>query len=372
MKIAILKKDYSENGGGAERYARQVCRALAKRKHDVFVYSQTFSESCPDGINHVKVSKNNFAGCSATAAFHNSVQKVLRRCDYDIVYALSRTYPSDFYRVTESLHCEWMKIRYPRYQLYNPRHMGILNLERKIFNPQNSGIIICNSELTRRQVILNFSFPEERIKVVRNGVDHQEFMPANEFEKGEIRKRLELPEDKFIVFFAASDFRIKGLANALKAVSMLPAPIKSKTLLLIAGGGSVCEYRRLADSLKVSGNLFFAGRIAKVRDYYVSSDILIHPTLYEPFANVCLEALACGLPVLTTRTNGASELIKEGENGFTVTSASDEDEMAGLLAKFAELSSDARAKFSIRALESVAHLNWDLHIDNLLQLFSLK
>ncbi len=370
MRIAILKKDYSASGGGAERYARELCEGLAKRGHEVFVHSQTFNAPEQKGIFHIKVPKTHLRAFSPTVNFHKSIQKVLRRVDYDIVYALSRTFPSDFYRVTESLHCEWMKIRYPNYQRYNPRHSGILKLEKEIFSEEKTGTVICNSELTKNQVIANFAFPADKIKVLRNGVDHGEFRPANSEERLKIRKNLNLNDEQFVLLFAASDFRIKGFAHALKALSLLPEPLKKKTLLIVAGSGKITNYAKLAESLNIVGNIRFVGRIERMREYYVASDILLHPALYEPFANVCLEAMACGLPVLTTKTNGASELIEEGVNGFTVPSASDEAEMADKLAKFASCKSPRQRSES--ALNSVKYLSWDLHIDGFLALYSTQ
>ncbi len=372
MNIAVLKKDYSDKGGGAERYARELCRGLAAGGHKIFVHSQSFRAEPCDRIAHVRIPRTCLGGFSGTANFHRAVQKKLERGRYDIVYALSRTFPSDFLRVTESLHCEWMKVRYSHMQRFNPRHAGILKLEREIFKPSNTGAVICNSELARNQVVANFAYPPDRIFIVRNGVDHGEFRPAEILERREMRRSMEISEDDFAILFAASDFKIKGLEYAIRAIQGLPEAVKKRAILIVAGSGRPDSFKELAKKMGVGRNLRFIGRAARIRDCYVAADLLLHPALYEPFANVCLEALACGLPVLTTRTNGSSELIDEGWNGFTVPRAEDYVQMSQIIANFAESSESAKRECSENAAASVSGLTWRRHLDEIMGIFSRK
>ncbi|HRR06508.1 MAG TPA: glycosyltransferase family 4 protein, partial [Victivallales bacterium] len=307
MKIAVIKKDYLCNGGGAERYAMEICRRLTIAGHQVYVHSRRFVEDRQTGIIHVPVRQKVFGAFSSTHSFHKSVQKVISPGDYDVIYSLSRTYPTDVHRVTESLHCEWMKIRYSPFQLFNPRHIEILSLEKDIFKIQNTRYVVCNSELTKKQIIKNYEYPEEKIYVIRNGVNKEEFYPASDHERINLRRKLDLNKSNFVILFAASNFRIKGLDFAMKALVHLPEILRKQVILLVAGGGRADYFRKIAQKLNVNDNIRFLGYVASMRELYVSSDILLHPVLYEPFANVCIEALACGLPVITTRNNGASE-----------------------------------------------------------------
>jgi len=77
---------------------------------------------------------------------------------------------------------------------------------------------------------------------------------------------------------------------------------------------------------------------------YVRSDLLVHPALYEPFANVCLEALASGVPVVTSRVNGASEIIQHGENGAIVERPEDIEELVAAIRLFENRDASASAR----------------------------
>ncbi len=232
--------------------------------------------------------------------------------------------------------------------------------------------MICNSELTRSQVIANFAYPTDRIFVVRNGVDHGEFRPAEISERRQMRRSMEISENDFAILFVASDFKIKGLEYAIRVLQELPEAVKGRAILIVVGTGRPDSFKELAKQMGVERNLRFVGRAMRIRDCYIAADLLLHPALYEPFANVCLEALACGLPVLTTRTNGSSELIEEGRNGFTVPTAEACAMMAEKLANFAGSSESAKRECSENAVASVSGLTWRRHIDEIMGIFSRK
>ncbi|MFA6568514.1 MAG: glycosyltransferase family 4 protein [Victivallales bacterium] len=375
MKIAILRKDYNTRGGGAEVYAANMCSALVQRGHEVTVFSETFVNETNKAVRHVKVKRSLLSGFSRTSSFHRKVQRVLKKHKdgFDLVFALSRTWPSDVYRITESLHAEWMKIRYHRWNRINPRHRGILKLERDIFKSENTKLVVTNSELTKKQAVENFGFPEDRITVVYNGVDHAKFHPVeNRKEFLKIRKILNIGDKKFVLLFPAANFKIKGLENAIKTLSLLDENLRERTMLLVAGGDREEPYRKLAEKLNVSGNIRFEGRKRNMREYYAAADLLFYPTLYEPFSNVCLEAFSCGLPVMTTSLNGAAEIVKEGVNGFVVPAASAEDMMARYIAKFANFNEAERTKFSDNAYRTSLNFNWTKHVEQLERVFLKK
>ncbi|HCE45009.1 MAG TPA: hypothetical protein DET40_15825 [Lentisphaeria bacterium] len=372
MKIAILRKDYNTRGGGAEMYAANICSALVQRGHEVTVFSETFLGEGNKNIRHVRVKRSFLSGFSRTSSFHKKVQKALRKFKggFDLVFALSRTFPSDIYRVTESLHAEWMKIRYHKWHRMNPRHRGILKLEKNIFMPGNTRHVVTNSELTRKQILKNYGFSENRITVVYNGVDHAKFCPCeNKKEWTRLRRILEIPEDKFVLLFPAANFKIKGLDYALGTLARLDRPLLEKTLFIIAGGDKQEPYRKLAAKLGVAANARFVGRKENMRDYYASADLLFYPTLYEPFANVCLEAFSCSLPVLTTALNGSSEIVKDSINGFIVPDATEELLMARYIAKFAAFSESERAGFADSAYRTSLNYNWTKHVEQLERVF---
>ena len=371
MKIALLRRKFDANGGGgAEKVAVNFAREFMQRGHSVTVFSEKFDSGQGAGPDWVKVPKGGIASLSGTAAFHKNVQKLLKEHKFDIVYTMCRTFPTDVFRVTEQLHAEWMPVGYSKLACLNPRHRSILRLERLALSPLNTRHVVTNSELVKRQVAERFGYPEHRISVVRNGVDRQIFFPVETpAEKEKLRQNLELPAAKLILLFAAGNFRIKGLESAMRAIAGLEAETRDRALIVVLGGDDSRPWLKLAADLDLADKVLFVGRQKNMRDYYAASDLLLYPSMYEPFANVCLEACACALPVLTTRLNGSSELVEHGINGYLVDNAECVKEMTVGIEAFAALSENARSEFSSAARDAANDYSWERHADDLENIF---
>jgi UDP-glucose:(heptosyl)LPS alpha-1,3-glucosyltransferase len=317
----------------------------------------------PD-LAHVPIRVSAFSSSAKNLSFHRNSQRVLKQLDVDRVYALSRSYPADALRVSDPLHAAWMKLRYrSKWRLFierlNPRHRAILSLEKKIFNPTNTQAIITNSELTKRQVAQYFGFPRERIHVVYNGVDLKKFSPSGEWQA--VSKKLRL-------LFVGMAFRRKGLQALLKGLSRIK-PGTVNYSLDIVGKGDEKGFRRMADNLGISGAVRFHGPTPMVEAFYRAADLLVFPTRYDPFANVCLEALACGLPVVTTATNGAAEIIHDGETGFILDGASDlADQIAASINSFAAMPPERRRQMAMMARRAAESFTIGRNVDETLKI----
>ena len=374
MKIAVVRKKYlARGGGGAEKYARNVCSKLAERGHEVWVVAERFEAEESPGLRHLPVKRGWLRLGGGTAAFHRAATRELaaRRGGFDIVYALCRHWPCDVFRVTEQVHVEWL--RQTPWQHLNPRHRSIMALERQVYQEAHTRAVVTNSEMAKREVLTNYPYPASRIHVVRNGVDRGAFRPPDSpGERQRARGNL-LPEsgpDKLALLFVAGNFKIKGLKEALEALGRLGESVRGRMELHVVGGDNPTPYQELAAKLGLAGKIHFLGEKSALREYYMAADLLLYPSLGEPFANVCLEACACALPVLTTARNGAAELVEDGRNGFVVPSAADTAGMAAALERFAALDGAGRAAFSAAALAAAAEYDWDVHVDKLEGLFN--
>lgn len=364
MKIAVIRKECSLLKGGAERYCANLCRALAERGHQVYVLAHKMDSDLHPDLQHIPIQVNSFSSSSKNLSFHRNCQNALKQLQVDRVYALSRSYPADAVRVSDPLHSAWMKLRYPsKWRLFverlNPRHRAILRLENGMYQPDNVGVIITNSRLTKRQVNEIFGYPLERIYVVYNGVDLQKFSPAREYKP---------VLDKIRLLFVAMDFRRKGLHHLLKGLSLIKKS-SCKYTLDVVGKGDAKVFGRIAEKLGLLEVVRFHGPSRKVEKFYRSADLLVFPTQYDPFANVCLEAMACGLPVVTTTINGASEILQEGKNGFVLNESND---LAGQIAAkincFAAMSPENRVGMAKRARQTAETFTIARNVDETLEI----
>ncbi len=370
MKIALIRKRYSPARGGAEKVAAKFVRHFIDRGHEITVFSEKFSGEESDKLKWRKISRG--SGLSKTSSFHRQVQNALNkdncRKEFDIIYTMCRTFPADIFRVTEQLHHEWLPIGYSCLARFNPRHFSILNLERKAIRPENMRHIIVNSQLLKNQIVARFDYPTEKVSLVSNGIDKSVYFPAEEGEKDEVKKKLHL-SDRFVCIFVAANFKIKGLSEAIRAIAGLNEEMRKHVTLLVVGKGKPKRFLELAEKLNVTENLVFAGRQSKMRDYYIASDLLLYPSHYETFGNVILESCACGIPVLTTRMVGASELIKDNKNGFLVKSAEKIDQITSILEAYMKLPASEHKKFAKKALTATKNYTWEKHVSDLEQIF---
>ncbi len=325
MKLAIIRKDCSFRKGGAERYAANLCRELAETGHEVHVLAENCDADIHPSLVHLPIQVNRATSWSRNNSFHRNAQAALPDVGADAVLALSRSWPADAFRVSDPLHRFWMEVRYPgklhrAIQRLNPRHRAILQLENDIFDPAHTRMIVTNSRLSKTLIGRYFPrYPQERVHVVYNGVDLERFSPGESAPAGG-RARL---------LFVGQDFRRKGLGPLIEAL----AALKNRGVdceLRVIGRDKPAPYRAQARRLGVGDRVTFEGPTREIHDAYRAADLLVFPTLYDPFANVCLEALACGLAVLTTTTNGASEIIDEGVNGYVIPG--EESSLAGEIA----------------------------------------
>lgn len=345
MKIALVNKTFSRSHGGAERFSVNLATALHAEGHDVHVYAHR-AEDLPEGIavHHVPMARK--PAFWRIVSFSRNVRSMLAREDFDIVYGLTQIYPQDLHRMGGGIHRHWMRTRYPfapqRWLNYlvNPAHLANIWLEGRIYRPGNYRRIVTNSRLCQGHARQYYGVPAERLAVIYNGVGHDTFNPEGvAAHRAPVRQELGIGDDDVALLFVASNWKRKGLDVILRAVAALGRK-GSALRVVVVGRGKPAPFRKLADSLGLADRVHFAGASDRVERFYGAGDLLVLPTLYDPFSNVCLEGMACGLPVITSAANGAAEIIRDGENGYV-----QQDPRSALeLAHFLELCLDTERR----------------------------
>ena len=324
MKIGFIKHRYVSEGGGSERYTNALIGELLRLGHEIHVFAHTGAPAKSVVLHHVPV----IGGPSFVRqwSFARSCKRAVQSTACDLTFSAERTIFQDIARAGGGCHREYLRQcrRYfsPARRLamrFNPLHPMLLHLERQTFCERNTKWIIANSHRGKEEIVRHYGFPAERIEVIHNGTDCERFRPKN---RGET--------DKIVLLFVGSGFERKGLGFAIEALAKLPQNVE----LRIAGKGNAKPYLRTASDLDVESRVHFLGVQQRIEDVYAQGDVLVHPAIYEPFSNACLEAMACGLPVVTSRMNGASEVIEQSRNGAVVEEPSDIAALAGAIQLF--------------------------------------
>jgi UDP-glucose:(heptosyl)LPS alpha-1,3-glucosyltransferase len=308
MKLALIRRQFSPSGG-AELYLERLIQSLAARGAEIHLFSENWRDLPAGCVLH----KVEVIGSRANrpVAFAQAVKEQIQTGQFDCVLSLERTLEQDIYRAGDGVHKVWLERR-REFSSWWKRlavgrgafHRNMLNLESQTFDPNNTRHIIVNSEMVKREILSNFQFPAERIHLVRNGIDLTRFCPAD---KESARKRFGLNSKDYVLLFVGSGWERKGLKYITNFV--LPALNQNgdTVKLLVVGKGNTGGLKK--------ENVVFGGVILDAESAYRAADLFVFLPIYEPSANVCFEALASGLPVITCKQNGASEVIENGRNG---------------------------------------------------------
>jgi len=209
------------------------------------------------------------------------------------------------------------------------RHFDLM-AERRGYASTGLKRVIANSTRVKSQLIRHFPRLQECTEVIYNGVDPERFRPENAApRRQEVLDRLGLEPDALTAIFVAHNFKLKGLRQAIEAVhAAVQMDAGFQCQLIVVGGGRQRGFAILAEKRGLREVVRFTGATLEPERFYAAADFLLLPTFYDPCANVTLEALAAGIPVVTTRNNGAHELITHGRDGWVVDNPRQAEAMA--------------------------------------------
>jgi len=163
--------------------------------------------------------------------------------------------------------------------------------------------------------------PEEKIAIIPNGIDLSEY--ANLPPKGSFKKKFNIPEDRKIILYLGRIHKAKGIEFLIKAYAYLTNKMNFKGAVLVIAGpddGYLSEVKSLVYDLSVSNSVLFTGLLSeedKIRAY-VDSDVVVNVEPLNVYGLVPLEAAACSAPVIVSKTNAISEIVLNGKFGFSV------------------------------------------------------
>ena len=362
MKIALVRKDFSPKGGGGERYSVDLARGLRDSGHEVHVFAHRYEPLRGVSFHSIAVPLKPFG--LQNWLFAQNVRHALSKNEFDIVNGISQIYPQDIYRLGDGIHKHWLTARRPRmfshvYDKISPRHRLLLHLEKKIFSPGNYKRIIANSELCKQHAINYYTVPPQLIDVIFCGVDFTIFNSSVRNEGAQLRTSLGVGREPIVVLFVGTNYERKGLDTVLQGISRLR--YKEKYRLLVVGKGNIPRYQRLAQKLGLQEITVFCGYQEHMPPYYGAADIFVLPSYYDPFGNVCLEAMACGLPVITTRETGVSELMAHGKSGFVMDHPGDISTLANWLKALED--PELRRSMGAEAQEQAAFLTMERNVE---------
>lgn len=322
MKLAIVRQKYTPFGG-AERFVERALAGLRTQDVDVEIIARQWADDASGRIAGRRVNPFYLGRTWRDWGFARGVQKIIAAGDYDLVQSHERIPGCHIYRAGDGVHATWLELRAaargPASRLgewLSPWHRYTLRAEAAMFRHPDLSAVICNSRMVRDDIARRFGVTHEKLQVIYNGVDLEHFHPRLRAEhRAALREKVGAGKTAPVVLFVGSGYERKGLPALLAAFARLqPA---NAELWVVGRDKTAAAMQRQAAKLGLAACVRFFGPQQDVRPFYGAADIFALPTLYDPFPNAALEALACGLPLVTTTTCGAAELVT-ADNGAVV------------------------------------------------------
>lgn len=354
-KTLTLLKTRFEGNGGAEKYARTLAQAFHDKGYAVTVLTTgPVTKPYPFEIYTHKLKSR--LSVSKLWEFEGICEKHLRRFPTDIVLGLDRNRFQTHLRASSGVHKAYLEHRKqfdPTLKrighILNPLHSSLLHIEKLGFEHPDLQVLFTNSNLVKKEILDHYVVDPDKIHVVHNGVQWQDF--ENPF--AEIR----YDNPRYELLFIGSGFERKGLRPLLEALKHLGPDVH---LTVVGGDKRLASYQS-----RYNDQVSFVGPQDSALPYLQKADCLVIPSYYDPFANVTVEALAMGLTVVSSKTNGGCEVLTP-ETGILIEDLSAQESLITALKAAIE-----RPKTPIRAKmirESVQHLDFSRQLDRYIAL----
>ena len=382
MRLAVTFQRVDPSRGGAETYVADLSRRLVAAGHEVTLFASEWrQDALPDSVRCVRVEAPGRSRRARIEGFARNSEAAIRAEAPDCTIGFINTWHQDILIPQGGVHAGsleansrrfpdgWRRSLYVAMKKLNPKWRLYQTIERKQFDPARGTRVVAVSRMVRAHLERFHGVSPSRVRVISNAIDADRLAIADPAAAREdVRARHGLAEGDVVGLFVGHNFRLKGLPALLEALAFRSqAILEARPVhLLVCGGGRIGPMKRLVARLGLEDYVKLVGFAPDVREYYHAADFCVLPSYYDPCSLVVFEALACGLPVITTAQNGAGEILTEGREGFVIPRPDDLDAMAAALDRMTD--DDARRSMSRRAVDLGRAQSFDRHITALLEL----
>ncbi len=356
MRLALIRQRYSPYGG-AERFLESALEALLERNVAITLYTREWPQTRLQLIEPHICDPFYIGNLWRDWGFERAVTREIARTKANLVQSHERLLCCDIYRAGDGVHASWLEERLrgasalKRLRVSaNPWHRYTLKRERALFLSPWLRAVICNSKMVRDEIKTRFGLSDDRLPVIYNAVDAVIFSPDLAQHRTRIRELHGIRSDALVFLLVGSGYERKGVATAMQALAQLS---ESSNLIVVGRDRNINSYQRLAQRVGVAQRVTFAGAQVDPRPYFGAADAFVLPSIYDPFPNAALEAMACALPVITSTKSGAAELVAEHDAGLVCPSR-DAPALAAHMRTL--LDSDTRARLGANARRAVEPL----------------
>ena len=350
MRIGLVIEEFDPLRGGAEHWTYQHAIQLVRRGHEVHVVAGKAGAAAyraPLQLHLWGELRSRLARAEAAAT-------ILRRLELDVAHDIGVGWGGEIFQSEDgSRFAQWERMLPTLPPLLRPLKRGLIRVlpryaefrrlvGRQFRDPDR--LMIAVSRMCAEDYRRYHQVTADRVRVIYHGTDIQRFSPDNRVAlRAPTRQALGISDDVVLFLFVGHDFVRKGLKTVQRAVTRMFARGESVRLGVVGEPRS----RRTVRAPRSADGVLHCGRVEDAAAYYAAADVFVLPTFYDPCSLSVGEAAASGLPIVTTRYNGASELLTEGIDGHVLTDPADDIALERRLT--ALLDPDLRARMGAAA-----------------------
>jgi UDP-glucose:(heptosyl)LPS alpha-1,3-glucosyltransferase len=365
--ITLIKSTLFKQGG-LEKYTWQIAKAFCALGIPVRVLTTgTISHSDDPLLDIVSLPVHSPLSFLNVLQFDKACSAYLAAHPTEVIFSLDRNRFQTHLRSGNGVHAAYLQQRaseeglLKKYSFHlNPLHRAILSLEKKAFEHPELKVLFTNSEMVKQQILAFYSVDPQKIVAIHNGVEWEAMQqPFDNWEsESETHKRTyNLDPTAFQFLFLGHNFLRKGLAKLLHALSHLKT--EHFQLNVVGKEKNLSYFQALSTTLGLQNKVLFHGPQADPIPFYQSADCTVIPSLYDPFANVTVESLAMGVPVISSKHNGGHEILTPS-NGAVIESLTEIESFSSLLKSALYKKKTPVSAKTVRS--SVKHLDFSLQL----------
>jgi UDP-glucose:(heptosyl)LPS alpha-1,3-glucosyltransferase len=387
MNIAFCYESVLPARGGCETYIADLARRLLADRHEVHLYACRWDErALPAGIQFHAIPTGTWSPRFLKPwRFGRRCLQAMSERRHDVTMGFDKTWGLDVLYPQGGLHAACAEHNLRKHanpmvrraaglvKWFDAAHWSYSMLERRQYLGNQPVSIAVNSNMVRGHFLRYYHIPPGQLHVVRSAIDPQRFPEQDRLKcRSLCRDQYGIAPNEVVGLFAAMNYHLKGLEPLLHATQRLfarPEFVDNTPAfrLMVVGHPQARAYKKLAHRLGLDDIVRFVGYCPEMRNAYFAADFLVHPTFYDPCSLVVLEALACGLPIITTRYNGASELLHTSgpnQEGYVLSDPHDHHQLAWCLAQMVD--SGRRQAFAQAARRTATQWTFEQHYRQLM------
>ena len=305
--------------GGLERNLIRMASLCQAHGHRVDIYTMRWQGEKPSSFNIIEIPTKGLTNHGRCQSFVNQLQTYLRKKVYDCVISCNRMPGLNLYYAGDVCYVADVKVRRRFFYRLTPRYRTYAAFERAVFSTKAKTHILSIVDVEKTQWQVHYGTSEARFHDLPPGVARDRQAPENFYGlRQSLREQFSVAPHQKVLLFIGSDFKRKGLERVLRAMAALPKEQLGNTLLWVIGNRAPAKFLRISQHFGIDKQVKFLGAIDQVPDYLFAADILVHPASQEATGGVIVEALAAGLPVLTTENCGFSYYVEKSRAGYVM------------------------------------------------------